>query len=323
MCIRDRFDDDFLEESDEKKGEIVADTNLIAADQFYRALNGYRKKVNLTSRMILMAFDAATSGRLALAEYKTLDSARYLENIEKWHNQCRWLQEKYRDKKKISYYGVPGIKEIAEILYGSDSKGILTIPDKNRKRLYAEISKRLIPCIWNGRNLPVDLMMQAVKQASLPHSYREQCNWERVLALACSFVKKCKYDRKKEEFNVALNKECDDRNYLYGRLLAVADRIEYITFIQDGETGRMTNAKRYMSIFSQRPFETWKIIEENLQPYLNKLKNRRYYENLIDDICSLFDVDKFQDNTKLDGLYLLGFHSQSLALRYRKNGETE
>ena len=77
----------------------------------------------------------------------------------------------------------------------------------------------------------------------------------------------------------------------------------------------MTNAKRYMSIFSQRPFETWKIIEENLQPYLNKLKNRRYYENLIDDICSLFDVDKFQDNTKLDGLYLLGFHSQSLSIK--------
>ena len=27
-----------------------------------------------------------------------------------------------------------------------------------------------------------------------------------------------------------------------------------------------------MSTFSQRPFETWKVIEENLQPYFNKLK---------------------------------------------------
>lgn len=320
------FEDDFLGESDEEKQEtVVSDTNVITAEQFYCALDGYRKEINFTSKMVLVAFDAATSGRLALAEYKTLDSARYLENIEKWHNECQWLQEKYKNGKKIGYYGVPGTREIAEILYGSDSKGILTIPDKNRKRLYAEISKRLIPCIWNGRILPQDLMMQAVKQASSPQSYKERRNWEKVLALACSFVKKCRYDRKKEEFNVALNKECDDRNYLYGRLLAVADRIEYKIFIKNGENGRVTNAKRYMSAFSQRPFTTWKIIEENIQPYLSKMdvKNRRYYENLIDEICSLFDIEKFQDNTKLDGLYLLGFHSQSLALRNSKNEETK
>lgn len=320
------FEDDFLGESDEEKQEmVVSDTNVITAEQFYCALEGYRKRINFTSKMVLMAFDAATSGRLALAEYKTLDSARYLENIEKWHNECQWLQEKYKNGKKIGYYGIPGTREIAEILYGSDSKGILTIPDKNRKRLYAEISKRLIPCIWNGRDLPQDLMMQAVKQASSPQSYKEHRNWEKVLTLACSFVKKCRYDRKKEEFNVALNKECDDRNYLYGRLLAVADRIEYKIFIKNGENGRVTNAKRYMSAFSQRPFTTWKIIEENIQPYLSKMdvKNRRYYENLIDEICSLFDIEKFQDNTKLDGLYLLGFHSQSLVLRNSKNEETK
>lgn len=110
----------------------------------------------------------------------------------------------------------------------------------------------------------------------------------------------------------AVDKECKIRDYLYGRLLAVADRIEYRTYERDKDTSRVTNAKRYMSTFSQRPFDTWKIIEENLQPYLNKLSiaERKYYENLIDSICELFDVDEFQDNDKLDGLYLLGFHSQ-------------
>ena len=38
------------------------------------------------------------------------------------------------------------------------------------------------------------------------------------------------------------------RDYLYGRLLALADRIEYRTF--DKENGRETNAKRYMNAFS-------------------------------------------------------------------------
>ena len=78
--------------------------------------------------------------------------------------------------------------------------------------------------------------------------------YERVLTLACSFVKKDKKDRYKEEWNVALDKKETDRNYLYGRLLAVADRIEYLTY-DEKDSGRITNAKRYMNTFSQRPYD--------------------------------------------------------------------
>lgn len=69
---------------------VKADENVITAKQFYDALNGYRKKVHNTSRMVLMAFDAATTGRLALAEYKALDTGRYLDNISEWHDEV-WL----------------------------------------------------------------------------------------------------------------------------------------------------------------------------------------------------------------------------------------
>lgn len=54
--------------------------------------------------------------------------------------------------------------------------------------------------------------------------------------------KKDKKDRYKEEWNVALDKKETDRNYLYGRLLAVADRIEYLTY-DEKDNGRVTNAK--------------------------------------------------------------------------------
>ena len=55
-----------------------------------------------------------------------------------------------------------------------------------------------------------------------------------------------------------------------------------------------------MSTFSQRPYETWKVIEENIQPYLAKLDvvKRKYYENLLSEICNLFDIDKFKENKK-------------------------
>lgn len=317
-----QFQDDIPEGwGDEENETSLSDGNPMTARQFYSALEGYRKQVENTSRMILMAFDAATTGRLSLAEYKTLETERYLDNIQKWHEQCGWLQWKYKEGHRKGYFGVPGVRDIADILYGLESNGRLTIVDKNGKKLYAQLGRRLLPCIWNNRNIPYDLVMTAVNRASMPQAYKERYNWERVLALACSFVKKSRYEREKEEWNVALNRECNNRDYLYGRLLAVADRIEYRTFDKEKDTGRVTNAKRYMSTFSQRPFETWKIIEENLQPYLNKLSisERRYYENLIDSICELFDMEAFRKNDKLDGLYLLGFHSQSYDLKYNKN----
>lgn len=314
--------DEWAEEEPEE--ETVSDLNAITAEKFYRALRGYGKKVDNTSSMFLLGFDAATSGRLAMIEEKTLDSARYLENIKKWHESCNWIHEKWKDGKRIQFSGMVGVRDVADILFGIESKGSLTIVDANGKKLYAEVAKRLIPCIWNGSKVPVDYVNRAVQKASTPLAYKERKNWERVLTLACSFVKKNRKEKYKEEWNVALDKEQKDRNYLYGRLLAVADRIEYRTY-DASDKGRVTNAKRYMSTFSQRPFETWKVIEENIQPYMNKLgiAERRFYENLLDEICKLFEVETFLDNSKLDGLYLLGFHSQSQDLKEIKKENSE
>lgn len=314
----DSWDDDWSEE------EEVSDGNPITAEKFYKALNGYGKKVDNTSNMILLAFDAATPGRLAMIENVTLDTARYLKNNEKWHNDCNWIHEKWKDGKRIQFGGMVGVRDIADILFGIENKGKLSIVDGNGKKLYAEVAKRLLPCIWYGSNIPYDYVNLAVVKASNPLTYKERKNWERVLTLACSMVKKNEKDRNKEEWNVALDKSAKDRSYLYGRLLAVADRIEYMTY-DAKDNGRITNAKRYMSTFSQRPYETWKVIEENIQPYLAKLDvvKRKYYENLLSEICNLFDIDKFKENKKLDGLYLLGFHSQEYDLRFKKENSEE
>ena len=91
------------------------------------------------------------------------------------------------------------------------------------------------------------------------------------------------------------------------------------------DRARVTNAKRYMTTFSQRPFDAWKVIEENIQPYFNKLgiAERRYYENLLDEINSLFKVEDYKDTGRLNGLYLLGFHSQSYDCKVEKEHADE
>ena len=122
---------------------------------------------------------------------------------------------------------------------------------------------------------------------------------------------------------MAVDQECDNRNYLYGRLLAIADRVEYRTY--DKEDGRTTNAKRYMTAFSQRPFSTWKNLEEKIQPYFQRLKpgERIKYMNMLDDVEGKFTVENFKCDEPLNGLYLLGFHSQSCDLRNWKGDKEE
>ena len=121
---------------------------------------------------------------------------------------------------------------------------------------------------------------------------------------------------------MTIDQECSNRNYLYGRLLAIADRVEYRTY--DKDDGRTTNAKRYMTAFSQRPFSTWKNLEERIQPYFQRLKpgERIIYMKLLDEVAGKFTVRDFERDEPLNGLYLLGFHSQSCDLRSWK-GEKE
>lgn len=325
MIVTD-YENDSFEWLQEEEENDISDGNVTTAEAFYKALNGYGRKIYNTSTMVLLGVDAATTGRLSLVESKTLESARYLDNIKKWHESCEWVHEKWKGGKRIQFQGMVGVRDVADILFGMESKGILTIVDANSKKLYAEVAKRLIPCIWDGQRLPYDYVNRAYIKASNPLAYSENRNWERVLTLACSMIKKYRKEMNiEEEWKVALDRTCRERDYLYGRLLALADRIEYRTYDKEKDGSRVTNAKRYMNQFSQRPFETWKVIEENIQPYLNKLNmvERRYYENQLDEINQLFSLGEYKDNRKLNGLYLLGFHSQSYDLKNYKQEKKE
>lgn len=325
MIITDYENEGFSWQKEDEEDD-VSDGNGITAEAFYKALNGYGRQISNTSAMILLGVDAATTGRLSLVETKTLESARYLANIKKWHEECEWVHEKWKEGKRTQFRGMVGVRDVADILFGVESKGMLTIPDANSKKMYAEVAKRLIPCIWDARRIPRDYVDRAVNKASNPMAYKDRKNWERILTLACSMTKKYRKETKKEEWKVALDRTCRERDYLYGRLLAIADRVEYRTYDRDKDGSRATNAKRYMNHFSQRPFETWKIIEENIQPYFYKLNapERRYYENQLDEINQLFNIGEYKDNRKLNGLYLLGFHSQSYDLKnYRQDNKEE
>ena len=109
---------------------------------------------------------------------------------------------------------------------------------------------------------------------------------------------------------MALDKNCSDRSYLFGRLLAIADAVENSTYT--GEDRRETNALRMQKAFALRPMATWRLLEEKLEPYYKQLSPglRQYYRNLTQEIVGKLSAADSNLNQKLDDIYLLGYYHQ-------------
>ena len=118
---------------------------------------------------------------------------------------------------------------------------------------------------------------------------------------------------------MALEPDRTSRDYLFGRLLAVAEHIENLAINVGGEK-RDTTASKLMQRFADRPFSTWKTIELALTPYKTRLQSKRpgylyQKKELLDKIHALFQVGDYENDGHLSGEFLLGYHCQREALK--------
>lgn len=318
-------DEDFLPDINEKPKK--ESTGYITASEFKAALDGYHENLNDLSQMVIMALDSATLGRLAMTYFNMLPTSQYLNGIKQWHESCCWLHSVIHKNKRYEFEGMAALKDIALALYGTEQNKNLTLKSGSDGKATMLIStfNRLIPCILNGAKIPKDIVRRAILRASSPLLYDNVFNWQMILAVACSLVKKEDYDynNNKENWKMALDLNCTNRSYLFGRLLAVADVMEHSTYDKDDAGKRQTNAIRMMNMFSRSPYKTWKILNEHLIPYRAKMKPGSvvYYEKIIQEIMDLLDLQNFSSPEPLEGCYLLGFYCQKKALYTAKESE--
>ncbi|WP_195572565.1 type I-C CRISPR-associated protein Cas8c/Csd1 [Paenibacillus sp. 1001270B_150601_E10] len=274
--------------------QIESFTNKPLAAELAKALEGYKNRLaDSKSNVNLLILDSATTGRMAVLYYRNMDKELYFNRLIEWHSTCVWLHRyrKNQDGEYPQFLGAPATKDIAFAAYGS----------KANDKVVKGLMERMLPCIVDGRAIPTDIIKSAIHRASNPVSM-EKWEWEKTLSIACALV------NKEEGYKVALDKENDDRSYLFGRLLAVADILERRALGKD-ET-RATNAIRYMNSFAQHPERTWKVIQASLQPYQARLGVKGYdLSKLMDEILSTFKYEDFNDKP-LSGKYLLGLSSQ-------------
>lgn len=286
----------------EESGEYDSVVNF--RKRLKECIFGYKSKFQSDTKAMIMCLDAATTGRLSISAYSEVNASQYIDNIAKWHEETMWLRFN-RDLKKSEYNSF-SIKTIANCAFGTEQGNQVEC----KKEVLRETTLRLLPCITEGRKLPKDIMNALFMKASNPLSY-EWYNFRTVLETACGMIQKYYIDHndKRGRIYMGYDPNITDRSYLFGCLLAIADKAESEAYDDAERNVRVTNAKRYWNAFSQRPAQTWQLIEERLRPYLNKLgKSQVKYTLWMNEISNKLDVEKFS-NERLGPLYLLGYHN--------------
>lgn len=281
-------------------------TNQEFANEVSKALDGYRNDISSKSQVNIMILDSATTGRMAVLYYRHIDKELYLDRLVKWHSTCVWLH-RYRKNEQgefVHFYGAPATKDIAFAAYGS----------RANEKIVKGLMERMLPCIVDDLKIPQDIVTSAYQRASNPVSM-EKWEWEKTLSITCALI------NRQEGFKLALDTENNDRDYLFGRLLAVADVLERSALGR--EETRASNAIRYMNAFSRHPARTWMTIQQSLQPYQARLGTKAsYWSKIIDEVASRIKIEDF-NNKPLSGKYLLGFYSQRHELYQKRENNKD
>ncbi|MDR1947518.1 MAG: type I-C CRISPR-associated protein Cas8c/Csd1 [Desulfovibrio sp.] len=310
------------------------DVGASFAEQLQRALKGYEAALNPTDDIVLLGLDSATPGRLSVTFYRELFWSEYLGRLKSWQNDFAWPllrsivreQDGKRSNSIVRRICAPRPDEICFAAYGGRA-------DEKLKRATVE---RLLPCIVDAAPLPRDLLENTVRRAC-NRAGMGRLEWRRVLGIACGIYRGYYSGRnpKPEErrnYSMALDETITSRDYLYGRLLAVAEYAEH-SALESADEKRPTNAERLMQRFADHPCSTWLILEKQIGPYMRRMqvandKKIRWTclrsKKLMQRICDLFaSPEDFASDARLSGEFLLGYHCQMTDL-YKKqpSGET-
>ncbi|MEL3907455.1 MAG: type I-C CRISPR-associated protein Cas8c/Csd1 [Treponemataceae bacterium] len=283
------------------------------AETINKKLKGYYGDTSHPENIMILCLDSAVAnqGRLAISMYREYQNTDLIESLNTWYTRLSWFNSWYDKDKKApcNSIGTPSPKQIAECAYGSRVK------DKVIKKTV----KRILPCILDGAAIPKDIETQCIKSAS-NLLIIEKNKRNNILETACAVYKYNNIKQKNEEYIVALEETRTNRDYLFGRLLAVAQKMEEDA-LHKMEVKRETNAIRYMRQFSLKPSSTWKILSEKLIYYRKHLNKGSLinYDKTIQTICNLFDYDDFTNDEPLSGAYLLGYHCQLKKLWEKKS----
>lgn len=271
------------------------------------------------NNIVIMGLQAATDGRMSITYYQEIPGNLYVSRLEKWAEDCLWEMP---GKEKV--LRSPTWREICEAVIGCDKvRTAMTDAQckKSATKLMREMQMRLLSCIVNASPLPQDFSKQAFNRAVQPLAFTDISGrwnnfaWAQCVSTTCSLIRKKQIQENKTAQSPVLDTDCTTRDYLFGRLFAVAHKIELDS---NGDYDKPTVAVRMMARFVQSPATSWLNLYRKLIPYLKRLgQNSSYTGFLADRYLSLlgmieqkFTPEDRMDNHPLSYEFLTGFSAQ-------------
>lgn len=285
------------------------------SEQLRRTLSGLRLRLPDTEKVVIAAFDAATTGRLALTYYNELLGSDYLQRLKDWDMKCCWYGRR-------GIIQSPRLSQIVNHAFGVQRVEKGRAQMKTDDRVLRQQIQRLVVCRVDTGRIPRDIVQALVNHASFPQALDENL-WRDVVFTTCAVLNKRYLDEKNtmKEENTGMGWTLDnpDRSFQFGRLLAAMEKVEQDYYYQSGggkddSRPRMTTAIKSLSRFRQRPMTTYSRIQEHLwQAYIPRLNSasRMRYEKLRGEIMDIVARNSAAEiDEPLKDIYLLGYDLQ-------------
>lgn len=268
--------------------------------------------------IVLVGMQAATKGRMSVTYEQEMPGNVFTEHVHQWHEACCWRMPFPRDDD----FDRPATwKEICEAVMGGDAVRVAMrdlMAEKSVTKQIRELQLRLLHCTVEGKPLPASMVRAAFDRAVHPLSFTnekgawDEAAWRVCVATACAMIRKHAIDKRDVPPTPTLDTTCTDREYLYGRLFAIAHKLE-----QEASEDSRTNAVRLMAHFVQRPTEAWLELYEKLLPYLKALGNENKahsYKHRLGQVEGLFRDADIGEGAPLSFRFLIGFSAQTREL---------
>ena len=309
------------EDNDDEK----PDSFEVYAKLLWKATAGYAEKLlewkkrvesseeaqRRMNEVVILGMEAATEGRMSINYYQEIPGNRYVERVDAWERDCCW-----RMPGKDTQLRTPSWMKICEAVMGGDVVETAkrdTRCEKSATKLMRRMQIQLLNCVANESPLPEDFVKQAFRRAVQPLRFTKKDGawdgfaWRECVATACALIRKRKIQSGGATISPTLDRTCMQRDYLYGRLLAAAHKLERDS---TGRKDAPTMALRRMTKFVQSPTDAWLRLFEHLSVYLKDFDAAQWYLRQFGEIERLFRAEDRRDPKPLSYDFLIGFDAQ-------------
>lgn len=274
-----------------------------------------------SSKYYVSIFDKVSNGRSAAKYFKEIDVSILKENLKNWQNKYYWFSFNKELEEEIIF--TPSPYNILVSAYGIERDGTLKIAKEKFLQSQLQI---IISSIIEGKDISDNI--EKALENNLKQRQRYDKTWNRMKNCAMAIL------RHKEGIDTnMLDRENVDRSYLYGRLLAIYERMEKSCFDKD-EDIRVSNAEKLWTSYVNSPVLISARLRNMIMPYQNKLmvnENKRgiYFKlkNEMREVTNLIDENysykKQSNNMPLGPGFMFGYEAQMKDIFTKKINKEE